>query len=31
MIDWFDGVRTIDQVLADIDSEWATLNAEGES
>ena len=25
MLDWVDGVRTIDQVFADIDEEWAAL------
>ena len=27
MLDWVDGVRTIDQVFADIDAEWAALKA----
>ena len=27
MLDWVDGIRTIDQVFADIDAEWATLKA----
>ena len=31
MIDWVDGVRSIDEVFADIDAEWATLEPEGES
>ena len=31
MVDWVDGIRTIDQVLADIDAEWIALRAEGES
>ena len=31
MIDWVDGIRTIDQVFADIDAEWAALEADGES
>jgi len=30
MLDWVDGVRTIDQVFADIDAEWAALKAAGE-
>jgi alpha-glucoside transport system substrate-binding protein len=30
MLDWVDGVRTIDQVLADIDAEWAALRPGGE-
>ena len=30
MLDWVDGVRTIDQVFADIDAEWAALKADGE-
>ncbi|MGH9133447.1 MAG: ABC transporter substrate-binding protein, partial [Ilumatobacteraceae bacterium] len=30
MLDWVDGIRTIDQVLVDIDDEWATLRAEGD-
>ncbi len=25
MIDWVDGVRTIDKVLSDIDAAWAAL------
>ena len=29
MLDWVDGVRTIDQVFADIDAEWEALRAEG--
>jgi hypothetical protein len=29
MIDWVDGVRTIDQVLVDIDAAWSTLEADG--
>jgi alpha-glucoside transport system substrate-binding protein len=28
MLDWVDGVRSIDQVFADIDAEWAALRAE---
>ena len=28
MLDWVDGARTIDQVFADIDAEWAALKAE---
>ncbi len=31
MLDWVDGVRTIDEVFADIDAEWAALKAEGET
>ena len=31
LIDWVDGVRTIDQVFSDIDAEWAALDADGES
>jgi alpha-glucoside transport system substrate-binding protein len=31
MIDWVDGVRSIDQVFADIDAEWAALKAEGDT
>jgi hypothetical protein len=31
MIDWVDGVRSIDQVFADIDAEWAALKAKSES
>ncbi len=31
LIDWVDGVRTIDQVFSDIDAEWAALEADGES
>jgi alpha-glucoside transport system substrate-binding protein len=31
LIDWVDGVRPIDQVFTDIDAEWATLKAEGDS
>ena len=31
MLDWVDGVRSIDQVFADIDAEWAALKAEGET
>jgi alpha-glucoside transport system substrate-binding protein len=27
MLDWVDGVRSIDQVFADIDAEWAALRA----
>jgi hypothetical protein len=27
MLDWVDGVRTIDQVFADIDAQWAELEA----
>ena len=30
LLDWVDGIRTIDQVFADIDAEWAALEAEGE-
>jgi alpha-glucoside transport system substrate-binding protein len=30
MIDWVDGIRSIDQVFADIDTEWAALKAGGE-
>jgi hypothetical protein len=26
-LDWVDGVRTIDEVFADIDAEWATLES----
>ena len=29
MLDWVDGVRTIDQVFADIDAEWAALESAG--
>ena len=29
MLDWVDGDRSIDQVFADIDAEWAALGAEG--
>ena len=29
MLDWVDGVRSIDQVFADIDAEWAALRAQG--
>jgi alpha-glucoside transport system substrate-binding protein len=31
LLDWVDGIRTIEEVLADIDAEWAALKAEGES
>ena len=31
MLDWVDGKRSIDQVLADIDAEWAALRATGET
>ena len=31
MLDWVDGVRSIDEVFADIDAEWAALRAQGES
>ena len=31
MLDWVDGIRSIDQVFADIDAEWAALRAEGET
>ena len=31
MLDWVDGIRTIDQVFADIDAEWAALEAQGET
>ena len=31
MLDWVDGVRSIDQVFADIDAEWAALRAKGEN
>ena len=31
MLDWVDGTRSIDQVFADIDAEWAALRAEGET
>jgi serine/threonine protein kinase/DNA-binding SARP family transcriptional activator/ABC-type glycerol-3-phosphate transport system substrate-binding protein len=30
MVDWVDGIRTIDQVFSDIDAEWTALKAEGE-
>jgi len=29
MLDWVDGIRTIDEVFADIDDAWAVLKAEG--
>ena len=29
MLDWVDGVRSIEQVFADIDAEWAALRAQG--
>ncbi len=28
MIDWVDGVRPIDEILADIDTAWAELDTE---
>lgn len=28
MVDWADGRRTIDEVFADIDADWAALRAE---
>ena len=31
MLDWVDRKRSIDQVLADIDAEWAALRATGET
>jgi alpha-glucoside transport system substrate-binding protein len=31
LLDWVDGIRTIEEVFADIDAEWAALKAEGES
>ena len=31
MLDWVDGVRSIDEVFADIDAEWAALSADGKS
>ncbi len=31
MVDWVDGVRSIDEVFADIDAEWVALEAEGET
>ena len=27
MLDWVDGTRSIDQVFADIDAEWAALES----
>jgi alpha-glucoside transport system substrate-binding protein len=30
LLDWVDGSRTLDQVFADIDAEWAALGADGE-
>jgi alpha-glucoside transport system substrate-binding protein len=29
VLDWVDGTRSLDQVFADIDAEWATLRANG--
>jgi hypothetical protein len=31
MLAWVDGTRSIDQVFADIDAEWAALKAESET
>jgi len=30
MLDWVDGRRSIEEVFADIDAEWAALKAEGD-
>jgi hypothetical protein len=30
LLDWVDGTRTLDQVFADIDAQWAALSADGE-
>jgi hypothetical protein len=30
LLDWVDGTRTLEQVFADIDAEWAALSADGE-
>ena len=30
MLDWVDETRSIDQVFADIDAEWAAMKADGE-
>ena len=31
MLDWVDDVRSIEEVFADIDAEWAALSADGKS
>ena len=31
MMDWVEGVRPIEQVFADVDTEWAALKAEGDT